>query len=51
LFNEATMAASACELCDADYKLREVLCKRPYQIAGHAMQSRAGVKYVTAIRD
>jgi hypothetical protein len=30
-----------------DYKPRELLCKRPHQIAAQAMQSRAGVKYFT----
>jgi hypothetical protein len=42
------MAACAHGFCDARYKLREVLCQRPRQIAEHAMQSSAGVKYLTA---
>src|SRR5262245_16383716 len=34
----------------ADCKLREASCKRPRQIAEHAMQGRADVKNVTAVR-
>jgi hypothetical protein len=41
------LARSARTHCDVDYKPRELLCKRPHQIAAHAMQSRAGVKYLT----
>jgi hypothetical protein len=37
--------------CEAAYEPREVLCNRPRQIAGHAMQGRADVKYLTAIRE
>jgi hypothetical protein len=38
-FNEANMARWAHTLCDAHYKLREILCKRPHQIAGHACKA------------